>query len=77
MIVVVGQCDTAQSIYKGQRRGGGEAIVLPFQKRSAVNGGMLSRRSGDGLGHYFRCIGATCKDGKGPYETPQTWLYSK
>lgn len=49
MIVVVGQYDTAQSIYKGQHGGGGEVVVLPFQKWLAVNGGMLSRRSGDGL----------------------------
>jgi hypothetical protein len=66
VIVVVGQYNTAQSMYKGQHGGGGgEVVVLPFQKWLAVNGGMLSRWSGDGLGCYFRCIGATSRDGMG------------
>lgn len=33
-------------IYEGQHGGGGEAIILPFLKRSAVDSGMLDTPSG-------------------------------
>ena len=33
-------CNEECLIYKGQH-GGGETIILPFQERSAINGGML------------------------------------